>query len=233
MTRDRFSVSDKLLLAAYTCEQAGKSPFTAEDLVVSAWRAFPDTFGLKGYASADGRLCYPDSNRVFAEIMGSKPIRKRGLLVKVGEKLYELTETGRALASRLGLADGLDATTAPVGKAGLDRRLEGELRRLLSTRAVQKVDNAQVDALTFHDACIFWGITPQSSAIELQGRQSSFSDVVGRLRKGLGEGGRLEHRGPVISPTSVDLLERTHRALNERFAYELRTILERTDERRR
>src|SRR2546426_1543885 len=82
------SVPDKLLLAAYHLEETGRRPFSAEDLVVAAWRQFPDTFSLAGYrGSDDGQLLYPDSNRVFAEIMGTKPIRKRGLLIKVGNKM--------------------------------------------------------------------------------------------------------------------------------------------------
>src|SRR5918911_2824096 len=93
--KDQLSVSEKLLLAAYDLEENSRRPFSAEDLVVSAWRKFPDTFGLAGYRGGDGELSYPDSNRVFAEIMGSKPIRKRGLLTKVGSKMYSLTEAGR------------------------------------------------------------------------------------------------------------------------------------------
>jgi len=233
MAESRLSVSDKLLLAAYRCEQSGKQPFTAEDLVVSAWQCFPDTFGLKGYADARGKLLYPDSNRVFAEIMGSKPIRKRGLLVKTGRKLYELTGSGRSLASRLGVANASEDRVEVGGKVGLDRRLEAELRRLLSSRAAQKVDNEQVDTLTFHNACVFWRITPQSSAIELRGRHSDLEDVLRRLREGIRAGGRLEHGGPVVSPSSVDLLEKTHLVLTERFSDEVRTILGRTDQRRR
>jgi hypothetical protein len=91
------SVSEKLLLAAHTLEQQGKQLFSAEDLVVAAWRAFPLTFGLRGHADAAGTPAHPDSNRVFAEIMGSKPIRKKGLLVKTGTKMYSLTESGRLL----------------------------------------------------------------------------------------------------------------------------------------
>src|SRR3989337_1721776 len=99
--KDLLSISEKLLLAAYSLEEDGRRPFSAEELVVSAWRKFPDAFGLAGHRDDDGRLSYPDSNRVFAEIMGSKPIRKRGLLTKVGSKMYQLTEVGREHARLL------------------------------------------------------------------------------------------------------------------------------------
>ena len=98
---DTFNIIEKLLLSAYELELDGKKPFTAEDLVVSSWQNFPDAFGLQGYRDSEGNLLHPDSNRVFAEIMGSKPIRKRGLLIKVGVKQYQLTEAGEELARLL------------------------------------------------------------------------------------------------------------------------------------
>ena len=82
---DRLTVPQKLLLAAL--EARKKSPtFTAEDLVVQAWKLYPDTFGLSGYGDR-----YPDSNRVLTNIMGTKGMRGKGWLRKVGEKQYRLT----------------------------------------------------------------------------------------------------------------------------------------------
>ena len=95
MDNKPLSITEKLLLSALDLEENGRCPFSAEDLVVSAWKKFPDAFGLAGYRDTNSQLCYPDSYRVFAEIMGSKPIRKRGLLRKVGTKMYQLTEAGQ------------------------------------------------------------------------------------------------------------------------------------------
>src|SRR5437867_7351265 len=128
-TGNQFTVPDKLLLAAYDLERSGSRPFSAEDLVVTAWQKFPDTFGLAGYRGRSG-LSYPDSNRVFAEIMGSKPIRKRGMLTKVGSKMYQLTEVGRDHARLLlNRANG-----TKVEKAALARGTEQELKRLFASK---------------------------------------------------------------------------------------------------
>ena len=94
----KLSIADKLLIAALDIEKAGKKEFSAEDLVVSAWKKFPDAFGLQGYLDENGKSIYPNSNRVYAEIMGSKPLRKRGLFQKVGNKMYKLTEAGHPYA---------------------------------------------------------------------------------------------------------------------------------------
>ena len=126
------TVSDKLLIASFKLEQKGKSPFSAEDLVVSAWKNFPDTFGLRGYRDNNGKLNYPDSNRVFAEIMGSKPIRKKGYLMKVGTKTYKLTESGREYAKFLHKQVDKPAPE----KAALPREIETQLKLLFDSRGI-------------------------------------------------------------------------------------------------
>src|ERR1035438_456643 len=141
MTEHKLSVADKLVIRSRKMTINGKLPFTAEDLVVAAWRAYPDTFGLPGYADADGRSIYPDSNRVFAEIMGTKPVRQRGYLVKVGNKLYQLTETGSHYAG------GLQSEATGIEKVGLARDLKDELERLLKTKASEKFRTERVDEI--------------------------------------------------------------------------------------
>lgn len=235
MSREaKLSISEKLLLAAAKLEAAGKMHFSAEDLVVSAWRTFPHTFGLSGHQDDTGKPLYPDSNRVYAEIMGAKPIRKRGLLVKVGEKMYELTQTGRELAAQLqSVSKTGGAAEKPRDRSALDRGLKKKIEHLLASRAVQKVDNSQQDTLSFFDACVFWGITPQSSSIELEGRLKDTMGLFNAVRHSLqGEQTRFGHGGKIFGQETLALLERTNTALLEMFASQLVTIRKRTDQRK-
>ena len=228
------SVCDKLLLAAHGLERGGNSPFSAEDLVVGAWKRFPDTFGLRGHLDEHGKPAYPDSNRVFAEIMGSKPIRKRGLLVKVGIRMYTLTESGRDFALRLQATppDAGDAGQKPA-KSTLSRDIQQELQRLLATKAVQRIDNGQIETVTFHHACVFWGINPRSSAIELEGRLANTTRVINAARSVVKGGSvQFEHGGKEFSSDSLDLLERVQLDLQGKFERELKTIMKRVDQRR-
>jgi hypothetical protein len=229
MTRSQGpSVSDKLLIAAYALEASGKIPFTAEDLVVSAWRAFPDTFGLAGHNDVSGELEYPDSNRVFAEIMGSKPIRKRGLLRKVGTKMYQLTEAGRERARFLAPQTG----RADTRKLSLSRGIEAELQRLLAARATDKYRLGRKDQITFRDACAFWGISPRSSAIELEGRRASAQDTIQRALQAIDEGGTtFEHAGAPLQRQDVEGLTSAAAYMEAAFSSELEVISRRRDER--
>lgn len=225
--KNGLSITDKLLLAAFDLEQRGHCPFSAEDLVVSAWQKFPDAFGLAGHRGDKGQLCYPDSNRVFAEIMGSKPIRKRGLLRKVATKMYQLTEGGREHAGLLLRRTG----ESRVEKAGLSREMEQQLKRLLCSKAGEKFRNRRLDDITFYDACIFWGISPRSSAIELEVRIANLKHAVESARNVAQEKMvTFEHGGHAYSSRDLDTLLEVHEDLLERFAEQIAVIKTRTKE---
>lgn len=226
--KNKLSITEKLLLAAFELEKNGRRPFSAEDLVVSAWRKFPDAFGLAGYRDKSGSLIYPDSNRVFAEIMGSKPIRKRGFLKKVGTKMYQLTEGGREHA-RLFLTEIRQET---IQKAALPRDIEEELKRLFGSKPVEKFRNNRIEEITFYDACSFWGISPRSSAIELEGRIANFEKVIELARNVVNDKmATFEHGSRAFGSQDLDSLLKIHLDLVQRFQEEIKIIQRRTDER--
>src|SRR5713101_4015401 len=124
------TVPEKILLAAFQLEEEGKSPFSAEDLIVSSWKKFPKTLGLKGYAEL-----YPDSNKVLSSIMGVKGLVRRRWLDKKGQKLYSLSREGAHIVRKLQQGD-----EAPDADAGshLSRDHDKLLLSLLSAVAVRK-----------------------------------------------------------------------------------------------
>jgi hypothetical protein len=220
------TVVDKLVLAAAALDAAGSAVFTAEDLVVKAWQLFPNTFGLSGYVDPDGRASYPDSNRVFAEIMGSKPIRARGLLVKSGSKQYSLTPTGREYAGRL------HSAASPERQAGLSRDVRQHLEWLLRSRAYEKFSSGQLDRISFSDAAQFIGVTPRSSAIEFQGRLSAVQATLrAATDRAAGRALMLDNSESAISPDALrDALE-VLEFLLQRYREDWDVIRERKSER--
>ncbi len=230
------TVADRLLLAAADLDAQGKTSFTAEDLVIAAWQRFPRHFGLRGYNGANGLPLYPDSNRVFAEIMGSKPIRRKGFLIKAGEKTYSLTVSGRETARLLcqqgkGCAD--DGAIQGGGKATLSRPVSAKLERLLKSRAVDRIQNSQSERLTFHDACVFWGITARSTSIELEGALANTESIIEHARAAVQNGASSLRSGSAdLCDGATDLLWRTHETLKMKFADDLNVIRQRTDQRK-
>jgi len=226
----KLSVSDKVLLAAYDLEQASNKTFSAEDLVVAAWKKFPDVFGLSGHLDDGGQPAFPDSNRVFAEIMGSKPIRQHGLLIKVGNKMYQITDAGREYARTLNSATPNDSRTT---KTRLARPTIEALKKLLVSKAVEKAKNNRTDDITFYDACTFWGVSPMSSAIALEGRLANFEKIVESARIALrGKAASFGHGGEGFGIGDLKRLMEVHQLLQEKFKTELAVIRQRGDERK-
>ena len=228
---NQLAVTDKLLVVAQALEESGRRPFTAEDLVVEAWRQFDDTFGLSGYVDDAGKRLYPDSNRVYAEIMGSKPIRKQGLVEKTGRKMYRLTQAGRSRA--LSLA-GVDAS-AGIKKLSISRDAEVSLRRLFESRAARKHREDNVDDISFFDACGFWGIGARSKAKDLWARFAETDEVLSGAKEALGGGseGSVRHGGVPYTLSDIEAIEALHHDLQARFAEDLKVIEKRTHDTRR
>jgi hypothetical protein len=97
-TKQKYTASEIVLLAANDLTQAGNQEFSEWDLTVAAWSLDRFRFGLRGYAQS-----YPDHKRVMMEIMGQKPSSpvQQKFLEKLRPNFYRLTPLGRAAAARL------------------------------------------------------------------------------------------------------------------------------------
>jgi len=229
--KNGLSIQDKLLVAAYALEVDGRQRFSAEDLVVMAWRRYPEAFGLAGYNDRDGHPLYPNSNRVYAEIMGSKSLRKNGWLRKVGSKMYQLTEAGRAQARSIPGGAGSDAPD----KWALAREQVAFIRRLFDSRAAGKFRAGCRDDISFFDACGFWGISSGSNAKDLWSRFAEIEAMLAAADESLcsRDAVRMKHGSAQFAIDDVKALKATHAFLQDRFKSEIEHIKGRVDERDR
>ena len=227
--KNGLGIQDKLLVAAYALEADGKERFSAEALVVMAWKKYPEAFGLAGYTDSDGRPIYPNSNRVYAEIMGSKPLRKNGWLRKVGSKMYQLTEAGRSEARSASGA----TRNETAEKWTLAREWVAFIRRLFDSRAGTKFRAALRDDISFFDACGFWGISAGSNAKDLWSRFAEIETILITAEESLAsrDAVRMKHGHGEFVANDVKILRETHAFLQERFKSDLDHIKARTDER--
>lgn len=228
--RPGLNIAEKLLIAALDIEKSGKQEFSAEDLVISAWKKFPDAFGLQGYLDEQGKAIYPDSNRVYAEIMGSKPLRKQGLLQKVGNKIYKLTEAGLSRAKSIA---NLPSEKFPE-KWSLAREKVDQIRRLFDSKAAQKIRSGHIEEVSFFDACGFWRITARSRAKDLWSRFAHIEAILDAGKRALGSRSVVSSKHGTAPYSEEDLknLCRLHEILQEKFAEDIGFIKNRTDERK-
>ena len=103
--RDR---NKMILLAIYDVAEGTTKMCAYEDVVVRAWKRFPQEFGLRGYADL-----YPDSSDLHKPLYG--PLKRDGY-VRVQNKKFGLTEHG------LGIAEQLQRPEADVAAPGRVRR---------------------------------------------------------------------------------------------------------------
>ncbi len=82
-----------ILLSIYDAAEGTTDAVAYEDIVVAAWKRFPQEFGLRGYAET-----YPDSWNLRRPLYG--PLKREGY-VRVQRRKLALTESGLATAERL------------------------------------------------------------------------------------------------------------------------------------
>jgi hypothetical protein len=223
----RHTNAAKMLLASIKLRQEEGEPFTAEDLVVWSWKEYPDTFGLAGYSKS-----YPDSNRILTNIMGSKGMRGKGWIRKVGEKKYKVTSKGVKRAKNIAQEQG-DHQTESELRGELDRESAEKLESILDTRASSKILDDDLDSLTFHDTCGFWEITPRSDAKTLEDRLLETRENLEHARKTLSDKGADRHKvsGHLVTEKMLEKLLDAHHEMQSMFEDQLDILRERTDQR--
>jgi hypothetical protein len=214
------TVPEKILLAASQLEEAGQTPFSAEALVVSAWRNYPKTFGLKGFEEQ-----YPDSNKVLAGIMGEKGLPNRGWMAKVGQKMYALTRDGKQVVRKLLQGEETPPLTARriQEKEPLPRDLDLMIQGLLATAAWQKHRQGRTADWTFNDACRFWNMGERSGA-DVDERLDELQKTLTRLEKQLANGPTLLGNGVELNAAMAGQLCDIHHQLEQRFNRHLQLL---------
>lgn len=192
--------ADKLVLVAARLQAEGQKEFSAEQLIVEAYRNFPTDFCLKGYSE------YPNSNAVLTFLMGkSARLIVTGWLEKTGRKMYRITAKGVAHAEAVS-----GHSFSPT--AGMEREVEEGLGRLLESAAFSLFKAGTKEAITFHQYCRFVGLAAPDKWQKIQGKLQQVEHVVRRATE-IGEAGldlRLHYRGKNESYSPEDL--RTLRA---------------------
>jgi len=221
------TIAQKLLLASIQQRKDGE-PFSAEDLVVQSWKMYPDTFGLAGYADY-----YPDSNRVLTNIMGSKGMRGKGWIQKVGQKKYRVTSEGIQRAAEIASTEGDEGVEREL-RAELSRDVTKSLKQILDTKAARKILEGETGSVSFYDACGFWDITARSNAKTLHVQLTDTRQHLVQALKALDNKASAESlnlQGASVERSQVQSLLNAHKEMQEMFEEDLSIIESRTDER--
>lgn len=215
----------QVLLAAFDCCGGDLNKiFTAEDLLLAAWKRDPVAWGLRGHERQ-----HPDSEKIYKEI-DRVSVRGRnvrgglaglGLLEKIRQRTYRLTPTGLAVASESAGAD-------PSMRGTAERRLADALGAILSHPVLLEWIKDSSTPRHFRDAGYFWGIAPGTPPSVIRTRIADVDNMLEKARGLLDNKGVEEisthHGRALFDRRDVERAMEFHSALKDRFAKDLSTL---------
>lgn len=164
---------EKILVAMYRLSNGQGGHIKYEDIVVEAFKLFPDEFALRGYPE------YPDSSDIHKPLYG--PL-KRGGLIKAANKTFALTEKGLERARRLVRAAG-DKIEEKRDPNRLSRDVEREVERMLESEAAKFYRTGQPDKIIDTDFFAFLNCTVRTKRNDFIGRLNTVEDAVANAAK--------------------------------------------------
>ncbi len=224
-TPPRRGLRQQVLLAALDCSGGDLGAvFTAEDLLLAAWKRDPIAWGLRGHEYE-----HPDSEKIYVELdrasVGGRNVRGGlaglGLLEKVQQRTYRLTRTGLAAASEV-------AGAAPSMRGKAERVLADAVSSILSHPVFREwIRNPEMPKY-FRDAGHFWGVAAGTPPTVMRSRITDVDHTLEKAQAMLGEGGFDEvaarHGKVLFDRDDVARAMEFQAMLKERFRKELATL---------
>jgi hypothetical protein len=132
-----------------------------EDIVVSAFKKYPEDFQLRGYPE------YPDSSDIH------KPLyeMKRAGLVRAANKTFQLTAQGLEVARQLMHSSAGD-------KKRLTKAEESEINRIVNSAAFRLFQEEHRDSILDTDFYEYLGVTVRTSDGDFWGRMRNVEEAV-------------------------------------------------------
>jgi len=211
-----------VLLAALDCSggDLGKE-FTAEALLLAAWKRDPMAWGLRGHETE-----HPDSERIYveldrAQVRGSNVrggLVGLGLFEKVRQRTYRLTPAGLVAASEVAGAD-------PSFRGKAERALADAIAVILSHPVFREWQKDAALPKYFRDAGHFWGIAPGTPPSVIRARIRDVDNTLVQARSLLDAKGADEiaasHGRLLFDRADVERAVDFQIMLKQRFAKDL------------
>jgi hypothetical protein len=211
----------KILIAALELSGGDLTKtFTAEELLVAAWRQDPMGFGLRGFERE-----YPASEVIHREIgkrgPGTESMVDMGFLEQTDSRVYRLTMKGLQRASEL----------APE-KSGVrekaNRELEGRIRDILNHKVFAVWVKDPERPKSFREAGQFWGVAPGTPSKVIRDRIQAVDDLIEAARSELDRRNvneMVDKHGKALFDRE-DLLRTSdfNQTLNQRFGSDLQLL---------
>lgn len=181
MKKVALSVGDKILAAMYELSQGTTKPLKYEDIVVAAWKKFPQDFSLRGYE-------YPDSSDIHKPLYG--PLKSKGF-VRTANKFFSITEHGLSYIERL-LQKTNGAKSSQTKAERLGRDEQAEVEKLLQSDAYKLFEAGEKEKILDSDIYAFYGVTVRTGKNEFMGRISIVESAIENARRVFSDNTRIK-----------------------------------------
>ncbi len=215
----------QVLLAALECSGGDlNKAFTAEDLLLAAWKRDPMAWGLRGHEKK-----HPDSETIYKELdrvtVGGRNLRgglvALGLFEKVRQRTFRLTPTGLAEASLVGGAE-------PSMRAKAERKLSDAVSTVLSHPVFREWVKDPALPKHFRDAGHFWGIAPGTPPSVIRARIREVDNTLATVLSLLDSQGADEilarHGRVLFDRKDIERVMEFQATLKQRFSRDLETL---------
>jgi hypothetical protein len=164
---------EKILVAMFRVTEGKIKPLNYEDIVVEAFKLFPDEFALRGYPQ------YPDSSDIHKPLYG--PLKRKGL-VMVANKRFSLTQRGLEFARSL-----IETAGTKIEEQRDPNRLPPDVRDevnlMLKSDAVAFFKDGQQSKIIDTDFYTFIGCTVRTERNLFIGRMKTIEDAIAACLK--------------------------------------------------
>jgi hypothetical protein len=218
----RVGLRQQVLLAALECSGGDlRKTFTAEDLLLAAWKRDRATWGLLGHEQD-----HPDSERIYKELdLRGTTTRSglvgKGLFEKVRQRTYRLTPAGLAAASEV-------AGVEPSVRVKAERALADAVSSILSHAVFREWMKDPVLPKHFRDAGHFWGIAAGTPPSVIRARIGNVDDTLRKAQSILDRQNVDEiaarHGRVLFDRTDLDRALEFQMTIKRRFAKDLATL---------
>jgi len=155
------SKPQKILAVMYELCQGDATALQYEDIVVAAFKRYPEDFQLRGYPQ------YPDSSDVHKPLYEMK---QQGLL-RSANKTFELTPRGLEVASRL-------VHSERENKDRLTKLEQSEINRIVNSAAFKLFQEGSKESILDTDFYEYLGVTVRTSRANCLGRLSNVEHAI-------------------------------------------------------
>jgi hypothetical protein len=171
----KLTQSDMVLIALFRASKGTTNKVAYEELVLQAWRDFPEQFSLRNYPK------YPDGSDIHKKLYNG-PLKTESLVLSLGDKHFRLTAKGLEEAKKV--VEALDNVSPRRldDNSRLSRDAEKFIKHGLQSRALTDWQAGKSEKLVDYDARMFFQF---STGTTIEERKRKAKDAKEAIEKAI------------------------------------------------